>query len=258
MFMHNTIRQIVAAHVLGVGLIAATSAHAEDGAAGTSAFSFSGGATVVSDYRFRGVSQTGGDAAVQGTVTVSHESGIYAGVWASNVDFGKFGPAADDLYGRVEIDLYAGWSGDIAPGLTADAGLLYFVYPDGKFEKPEIFEPYASLSTTLGPARVKVGATYAWKQSSLGDMDNLQVYTNVDVGIPSTPLTASAHLGYTDGALAPSWQVGTGDKTGFDYSLGLSAAMHGMTLGVSYIGTEGPNVDGITDDAVVGSLSFSF
>lgn len=256
--MHIPVRQITVAPLLGVSMAFAVPAFAEDQGADASAFTISGNATLVSDYRFRGVSQTGGDAALQGSVTVAHESGIYAGVWASNVDFGKFGPAADALYGSLEVDLYVGWSGDIGSGLTADAGVLYFVYPDGQFDKPEIFEPYISLSKTLGPASVKVGATYAWKQAALGDMDNFHVYTNVDVAIPTTPLTASARIGYTDGALAPPWQSGRNDRTGFDYSLGLSAAMHGLTFGLSYIGTEGPNIKGITDDTVVATLSFSF
>lgn len=256
--MQISVRHIAVAPLLGMGIMVAVPAHAEDGGAEGSAFTISGNATLVSDYRFRGVSQTGGDAALQGSVTVAHESGIYAGVWASNVDFGKFGPAADALYGSLEVDLYAGWSGEVASGLTADAGVLYFVYPDGEFDKPEIFEPYASLSTTLGPASVKVGATYAWKQAALGNLDNFHVYTNVDVGIPTTPLTASVRVGYTDGALAPPWQSGSNDRTGFDYSLGLSAAMHGLTFGLSYIGTEGPNIKGITDDTVVATLSFSF
>ena len=217
----------------------------------------SGSVTLVSDYRFRGVSQTGGDPAVQGTLDVEHASGFYVGLWASSVSFDKFGPAAERLYGDVELDLYGGWSGEVAPGLTADAGLMYYAYPDGT-DNSGVFEPYAAFSTTLGPARVKLGATYAWKQSSLGGMGNLQVYTSLDVGIPSTPLTATARIAYQDGALAPSWQAGANDRTGFDYSLGLSATMRGFTLGVSYIGSDGPNIDRVTDDAVVASLSYSF
>jgi uncharacterized protein (TIGR02001 family) len=260
--MSNAVRAFVCAPFLGLclALAAPVAAHAEDGTTtqAASPFTISATATLVSDYRFRGVSQTGGKAAVQGSVNINHESGLYAGVWASNVDFGKFGRDTDALFGKVEIDVYGGWTGEVAPGLTADAGLLYYFYPDGEFAMQKVFEPYASLSTTLGPARVKVGTTYGWKQATLGGIDNLQVYTNVDVGIPSTPLTASAHLGYIDGASAAPWQAGTGDRTGFDYSLGLSASLHGMTLGVSYIGTEGPNIDGISDDAVMGSLSYSF
>src|SRR3546814_13206433 len=49
---------------------------------------FTRSAAVVSDYRFRGVSQTGEDAAIQGSIGISHESGLYAGVWGSSVDLG--------------------------------------------------------------------------------------------------------------------------------------------------------------------------
>src|SRR5262245_3829130 len=49
-------------------------------------FSVNGGATVVSDYRFRGISQTDKDFALQGTISVSHKSGFYATVWGSSID----------------------------------------------------------------------------------------------------------------------------------------------------------------------------
>jgi uncharacterized protein (TIGR02001 family) len=39
--------------------------------------------TAVSDYRFRGVSLSDKDPAFQPGITVSHESGIYVGAWAS-------------------------------------------------------------------------------------------------------------------------------------------------------------------------------
>ena len=41
------------------------------------AITINGSATVVSDYRFRGISQTNRHFAVQGGLTVSHESGLY-------------------------------------------------------------------------------------------------------------------------------------------------------------------------------------
>ena len=63
---------------LGGLMLVATAAPAfADDAAPPPAITISGGATVVSDYRFRGVSQTDKNFAVQGTFTVSHESGLY-------------------------------------------------------------------------------------------------------------------------------------------------------------------------------------
>lgn len=60
---------------------------------------------VVSNYLFRGVTQTDGSPAVQGGIDFEHASGFYAGTWASNVDFG------DEI--SYELDLYAGFAGSM-------------------------------------------------------------------------------------------------------------------------------------------------
>ena len=64
-------------------LMVATPALAQDEAP---AVTINGTATVVSDYRFRGISQTDKNFAIQGSITVSHESGLYATVWGSSVN----------------------------------------------------------------------------------------------------------------------------------------------------------------------------
>ena len=64
--------------------LCATPAFAQD--AEPKAITVSGSATIVSDYRFRGISQTDKDFALQGGMTVSHESGVYLSVWGSSVD----------------------------------------------------------------------------------------------------------------------------------------------------------------------------
>src|SRR3546814_11641049 len=75
--------------------LAATPATAQDDNSG---ITITGSAAVVSDYRFRGVSQTGEEAAIQGSIGISHERGLYAGVWGSSVDLGATdGVAFDDF-----------------------------------------------------------------------------------------------------------------------------------------------------------------
>ena len=65
-----------------------------------STLTISGGATLASQYRFRGISLSDENAAVQGTINVQHDSGAYAGAWASTLDgFGELGGA------DVEVDL---------------------------------------------------------------------------------------------------------------------------------------------------------
>ncbi len=66
-------KQIVAC----AALVAATGVSAPAFAGAT------GNVGVFSDYIFRGISQTGGAAAVQGGLDYSHASGLYAGTWIS-------------------------------------------------------------------------------------------------------------------------------------------------------------------------------
>jgi len=206
----------------------------------------------VTDYRFRGISLSEGDFAVQGTVNLNHVSGFYAGVWASSL---KDTP----LYGHAEADLYAGWSGEVASGLTADAGLVYYAYPDGKPGQANYFEPYASLAVALGPATAKLGAAYAWEQYALGGRDNLYLYTDLGASLPGLPVSLSTHLGYSDGALSPNVLTGSGTGGGFDWSAGATYIISdNLSASATYVGVEGVSIDGVSNDTVVGTLKLSF
>lgn len=260
--MKKFTRDVFAVTLAAAGLALATPAMAQttagsdevDDGVTAGPITVSANAAITSDYRFRGVSLSGGDIAIQGGVDVAHESGVYVGTWASSIDDGGTG-----LYGDVELDLYGGWSGDLAPGLTADVGLTYYVYPTEDLgADTDYFESHATLGFELGPVEATAGTYYSWKQASLGDKDNLYLFTDLSAGLPATPVTLSAHLGYTDGALAPSYLAGEDDDTGLDWSLGASVGLGIVELGVSYVGVEGPSIEGFTDDTVVATLSASF
>lgn len=51
-----------------------------------SPFTITGGAALVTDYRSRGISRTDENTALEGTLTVSHESGFHATVCGSSID----------------------------------------------------------------------------------------------------------------------------------------------------------------------------
>jgi uncharacterized protein (TIGR02001 family) len=90
--------------------------------------SISANVTLTSDYIFRGISQTGGDPAIQGGIDYSHASGFYLGTWASNVgwieDFQGY------TKGNMEIDLYGGFRGPIGKSdFTFDVGAIQYMYP---------------------------------------------------------------------------------------------------------------------------------
>ncbi|WP_067737868.1 TorF family putative porin [Novosphingobium naphthalenivorans] len=257
--MNMSVRGAIAATLLAGTALAATPAFADEADA-PAEITISGNVALTTDYRFRGVSLSGGDPAIQGGITVTHETGLYVGTWSSSIRGG-------DYYGEQELDLFGGWSGEVTPGLTLDAGLLIYVYPGneprdlvtGDKIHANYWEPYASLSGDIGPVSAKIGVAYAWDQKSLGNQDNLYLYSNLDVAVPNTPVTVSAHVGYTDGVLAPEYLNGLNDQTGWDWSIGASATVYGpLSVGVSYIGVTGPSVNGFTDDTVVGTLTASF
>jgi uncharacterized protein (TIGR02001 family) len=127
----------------------------------TSAFAdVSGGVSLVSDYFWRGVSQTEGSAAVQFGIEAD-KNGFYGGAWASTVDFG-----GDE---SIEYDFYGGYT--VALGdLAIDLGVIQYNYDDGA---DSVEEWYSVLSYSV---------------LSLGyyqDMDNQNAdYVEVEVGLP--------------------------------------------------------------------------
>jgi uncharacterized protein (TIGR02001 family) len=85
-----------------------------------------------SNYLFRGVSQTGGNPAVQGGFDYSHASGFYAGTWASNVSWLE--DSAPPIYNRssLEWDFYGGYKWTFAGDWGLDVGTIYYFYPGKK------------------------------------------------------------------------------------------------------------------------------
>ena len=250
--MLTSFRGLVAVSLAAAGLSLSTPAMAQSDDEVASDFTVSANVALTTDYRFRGVSLSGGDPALQGGFDVAHDSGFYVGTWASSIDGGA-------AYGDLELDIYAGWSGNLSDAVSVDVGVLYYIYPTEDLGlDTDYIEPYASVGVNFGPAEATFGVAYAPEQDSLGGDDNLYLYTDVGFGLPGTPLTVTGHLGYTDGPLAPPLLAGTTDDTGLDWSLGASVAQGNFEIGVAYIGVEGPAIDGFTDDAIVGTISASF
>ena len=173
---------------------------AEEAKAATSEFSISGNVGLFSDYIFRGYTQTKEDPALQGGFDVEHESGAYAGVWASNVNWTTEGEYMDD--NSLELDFYGGFAGGLGEtGIGYDVGILKFYYPgentSGKADT-DATEVYASLSKDIGSVSASLGVYVVVSDDAWGfaDADGSKYFTaDVDVPIGSTPLTASFHVG---------------------------------------------------------------
>jgi uncharacterized protein (TIGR02001 family) len=217
-------------------------------------FSLAGGTTIVSDYRFRGVSLSGRNPALQGSLTLSHSSGFYATVWTSTIhDYGAANASR-------EIDLIAGYSRSFG-GTTLDAGLTYYVYAGSDAAHSDLVEPYVSLSETLGPVNAKLSANYAPRQAALsighGKEDNLYLAADLSAALPGSPWGIAAHLGHSSGPRA--FTLG---RHYADWSLGGTYRWHALTLGLSYVDTDcdpvTPSGRHIAKAGLVASLGASF
>lgn len=95
---------------------------------------------LVSDYRSSGISQTLGDPAAQLDVALSHASGLYAGVWTSNVEFGYDWEKDDDYGTRQEVDYYAGYYWQLSDDISLDTYYNKYTYPgEGQFNGADIY-----------------------------------------------------------------------------------------------------------------------
>lgn len=231
-----------------------TPAFAQEEEAPSGPFTLSGGIAVTSDYRFRGISLSNEKVAVQPTLTVSHESGLYAGVWGSTL---PDSPA----YGKFELDIYGGFATEIASGTSVDVGVTYYTYPgseDGG-APTDYFEGIGKLSHDIGPVSITGMVAYAPEQNSLGDEDNIYLNLGAGVGVPNTPVTLTAGIGYNDGSLG----LVSPDGKYVDWSVGASFAAGFATFSVQYIDTDVKKsgikeLDTLYDPTVVFTLGASF
>lgn len=142
-------KTFIAAAVAGILSVPALPAIAAD-----SPHSFTGNVGVVSNYIFRGISQSAAKPAIQGGFDYAHSSGLYAGTWASNVSWvaDNNWSATSAASNSLEIDIYGGYKGTITGDLGFDVGLITYNYPGtnttvgGTFIKPDSTEVYGALS----------------------------------------------------------------------------------------------------------------
>jgi uncharacterized protein (TIGR02001 family) len=207
-------------------------ARAEDPPA--SPFSFNVGA--ISDYRYRGISQTRLKPALQGGIDYAHSSGFYLGTWASTIKW------VQDSYGdaKIELDLYGGYKGEIAKDVAFDVGVLQYVYPSAKtklwdaaYKDPNTTELYGAI--TSGPVTAKLSYAltnlfgnydFAGNKDSKGSL-YLDLSASFDVG---GGVMVAPHLGYQK-----VQNITNASYT--DYSLTVSKDFSGLAPSIAVVGT---------------------
>jgi uncharacterized protein (TIGR02001 family) len=213
----------------------------------------SGTAAIVSDYDFRGFTQTGEKPAVQLSIDYAHESGWYVGSWGSNVD--DFCDTAtgcyDDITGdqiantaSTEVDLYTGFKGT-AGALGWDAGITYYAY-NGASD--------LNFAEIYGKFSISIASFGLYYSNAFGHKDNDEgIYVFGDVGIPAGPLTIGLHAGYSTGDGVGQAYFGGVEDSYFDYGLGVSYSASNITLGMKWIARDAD--DAGSDDRIVLSIS---
>jgi uncharacterized protein (TIGR02001 family) len=261
--MKVSMKLMTAATLLGVisSLAPFPTWAAEAAAEETSAFAFGGSLTGTSDYIFRGISQTRGDPAVQGSLEASYALHDlfkpYVGAWASNIDF-PFDPGPDKA--NVEIDFSGGVRGsfEFADGyaLTYDANAIYYYYPESAIQLPNTadgslynygdkwnyieygFVP--GISTPLGS--LQVGLRYS-PDFSVSSGDSYYLYGAATIPVPIgaiVPLPVSMALNARFGRqwILDNYDFGTPDFNEWMLGAGLTFDPLGVTIGVAWTGTD--------------------
>lgn len=178
----------------------------------------SGSLSATTDYRFRGLSRTFGDPAIQGGLDFTLPSNFYVGAWTSIVDKELF----TDSWG-FEVDLYGGYKWQLRDGMVVDVGLLQYLFPTSS--DFSTLEAYAGVNFRW--LYFKYYYTLSNEYFGAGNAEGTQ-YLDFGANYPlGNGLNVFGHIGFLRG------QSGARDYT--DWSLGISHDWRGITFGLSYV-----------------------
>ena len=217
-------------------------AHAGLAATPAAAADWSADVGVISDYRYRGLSLSNGKPALQGSLSVEHDSGLYAELWASSLT----GNGAS----RAEVDATAGYAFSLTETLSFDASATYYAYPGAA--GANALEFTGMFEASRGPLTASVGLAVAPPQrgtagESGARKTNVYAFAGASYRLPSHPVTLRTRFGYERGPWDMAEQGGK-----WDWSLGGEADLEQARIGVDFVGSNAGN------ESLVGTLTLAF
>jgi uncharacterized protein (TIGR02001 family) len=246
-----------------LALLAAAAATALPVLAGaqTAGGGLTGNVTLTSDYRFRGLSQSFKQPAIQGGFDWTTPGGLYLGNWNSSVSGNQFPNGAS-----LEMDFYGGYRFEAGRNLTLDVGGLYYYYPGASYaglpgEKFDNFELYVGAASGALSAKLFYAVT---------DFFGLNATTGAALGGRGSSGSYYVDLNYV-GELAPGaalvLHAGYQDVRNYgaldywDYKIGLTYDWTGWQLGAAVVGTNADKalytvVDGNGRSKTIGDTTF--
>jgi uncharacterized protein (TIGR02001 family) len=158
-------------------------------------YTLSFNAGVVSDYRYRGISQSRLKPAVQAGVDFAHKNGFYLGAWGSSIKWIKDATATD---GSLELDLYGGHKGELAKDLAYDVGVLRYEYVGNKlgavtnYVNANTTEVYGALTFGVVTAKYSHSLTNLFGNPNSKNSTYVDLSATFDLG---SGMTLTPHLG---------------------------------------------------------------
>lgn len=230
-------------------------AMAEDTPAAAPASPITANVGLVSDYVWRGISQTSHKPAIQGGFDYAHSSGFYAGVWGSNVNWiVDTGATTAGGSASLELDTYFGFKNSFATDFSYDVGFIRYNYPGsytpaanpviaGNLAKADTNEIYGAIGYKW------LTAKYSYGLGQFLTLPGAQGTNYIDLTasypIADSGFTVAAHVGKqtykgtTAAGLAAitTGAAATGTPTYTDYKLGVTKDFNGYVLGLAYTST---------------------
>ena len=202
-------------------------------AAPESSLSFNVGATT--DYRYRGLSQSRLQPALQGGMDYADKSGFYVGAWGSSIKFIKDSGASK---GGVELDLYGGYKGAVGD-VAYDVGFLRYEYIGNKlgevtgFANANTSEVYGAATFGLVTAKYSHSLTNVFGTPNSKNSYYLDLSAAFDLG---NGFTLVPHVGHQ---MVKNTDAGTYT----DYALTLNKDLgNGLSASAAVVGTDADKV----------------
>ena len=189
-------------------------------------YTLSYNAGLVTDYRYRGISQSRLHPALQGGIDFAHKSGFYLGTWASTIHWIR------DIGGdaNVEVDIYGGYKGTFG-AIGYDIGALTYQFPHHSLNpSANTTELYAALTYGLFTAKYSHSTTNLFGFAGSSGSGYLDLGASFDLG---NGWSLAPHIGNqkVDGA-------GNGALSYTDYSLALTKDFgNGFAVSGTLVGT---------------------
>lgn len=234
-----------------LGALSAMPVFAADAPA--SPFTISSNVGITTNYVYRGIAQTAGNPAIQGGFDVAHSSGLYAGVWGSNVSWIQDSGTVNTGSVTMELDTYFGFKNNVTEDVGYDVGFIRYNYlgdytsasittsgsPAGAYAKADTAEVYGAISYKFLQAKYSYSVLDQFLTVPMA-RGTSYIELNANYTIPDTTFTLIGHVGKQTykGAYADFLDQSGTPATYSDYKVGVAKDFSGYVVTVSYTNTD--------------------